>query len=133
MNGNVYDPDCPARTMLDRIGDKWTVLVVLMLLDGPRRFNDLRARVGRVAPKVLTETLRRLERDGVLTRTAFAEIPPRVVYELTPLGRSLEQPIRSIAEWAERNIEEIAAAREAYDGARLASERQAAAVASRAA
>lgn len=133
MNGNVYDPDCPARTMLDRIGDKWTVLVVLMLLDGPRRFNDLRARVGKVAPKVLTETLRRLERDGVLTRTAFAEIPPRVVYELTPLGRSLEQPIRSIAEWAEQNIEQIAAAREAYDGSGSASERQAVAAASRAA
>jgi len=133
MNGNVYDPDCPARTMLDRIGDKWTVLVVLMLLDGPRRFNDLRARVGKVAPKVLTETLRRLERDGVLTRTAFAEIPPRVVYELTPLGRSLEQPIRSIAEWAEQNIEQIAAAREAYDASGSASERQAAAAASRAA
>jgi DNA-binding HxlR family transcriptional regulator len=116
MKPNVYDPDCPARTMLDRIGDKWTVLVVLVLLDGPRRFNDLRARVGKVAPKVLTETLRRLERDGVLTRTAFAEIPPRVVYELTPLGRSLEQPIRSIADWAERHMESITAAREAYDG-----------------
>ena len=102
--------------MLDRIGDKWTVLVVLVLLDGPRRFNDLRARVGKVAPKVLTETLRRLERDGVLTRTAYAEIPPRVVYELTPLGRSLEQPIRSIADWAEQNIESITAARDAYDG-----------------
>jgi DNA-binding HxlR family transcriptional regulator len=101
--------------MLDRIGDKWTVLVVLILLDGPRRFNDLRARVGKVAPKVLTETLRRLERDGILTRTAFAEIPPRVVYELTPVGRSLEQPIRSIAGWAEQNIEQITTARDVYD------------------
>jgi DNA-binding HxlR family transcriptional regulator len=116
MKANVHDPDCPARTMLDRIGDKWTVLVVLTLLDGPRRFNDLRARIGKVAPKVLTETLRRLERDGVLTRTAYAEIPPRVVYELTPLGRSLERPIRSIADWAEQNIESITAARDAYDG-----------------
>ena len=115
MKPNVYDPDCPTRTMLDRIGDKWTVLVLLVLLDGPRRFNELRTRVGRVAPKVLTETLRRLERDGVLTRTAFAEIPPRVVYELTPLGRSLEELIRSIAEWAEQNIEDISAARDAYD------------------
>jgi|SRR5579863_9146555 DNA-binding HxlR family transcriptional regulator len=115
MKPNVYDPDCPTRTMLDRIGDKWTVLVLLVLLDGPRRFNELRTRVGRVAPKVLTETLRRLERDGVLTRTAFAEIPPRVVYELTPLGRSLEELIRSIADWAEQNIEDITAARDAYD------------------
>ncbi len=120
MKPNVYDPDCPTRTMLDRISDKWTVLVVLVLLDGPRRFNELRTRVGRVAPKVLTETLRRLERDGVLTRTAFAEIPPRVVYELTPLGRSLEELIRSIAEWAEQNIEEIAAARDVYDSSAFA-------------
>lgn len=124
MKPNVYDPDCPTRTMLDRIGDKWTVLVILVLLDGPRRFSELRRRAGRVAPKVLTETLRRLERDGVLTRTAFAEIPPRVVYELTPLGRSLEELIRSIAEWAEQNIEDITAARDVYDrraGAVLAS------------
>jgi DNA-binding HxlR family transcriptional regulator len=127
MKANVYDPNCPARTMLDRIGDKWTVLVVLNLLDGPRRFNDLGARVGKVAPKVLTQTLRRLERDGVLTRTAFAEIPPRVVYELTPLGRSLEQPIRSIAGWAEQNIEHITTARDAYDARRAADPRPAAA------
>ena len=106
------------------------MLVVLILLDGPRRFNDLRGRVGRVAPKVLTETLRRLERDGVLTRTAFAEIPPRVVYELTPLGRSLEQPIRSIAEWAEQNLETIAAARSAYDGGRSSPSSEAAAASS---
>lgn len=123
MKPNVYDPDCPTRTMLDRIGDKWTVLVLLVLLDGPRRFNELRTRVGRVAPKVLTETLRRLERDGVLTRTAFAEIPPRVVYELTPLGRSLEELIRSIAEWAEQNIEDISAARDAYDRRAVAAPR----------
>ena len=68
-----------------------------------------------VAPKVLTETLRRLERDGILTRTAFPEIPPRVEYELTPLGRSLEQPIRSIAAWAEQNMTRITRARSAYD------------------
>ena len=115
MEPNVYDPACPTRTVLDRISDKWTTLVVLVLLGGPLRFTEVRREVGGVAPKVLTETLRRLERDGILTRTAFAEIPPRVQYELTPLGRSLEQPIRAIAAWAESNMATISAARERYD------------------
>jgi DNA-binding HxlR family transcriptional regulator len=115
MKPNVYDPNCPTRTVLDRIGDKWTTLVVLVLLDGPRRFSQLRDRIGGVAPKVLTETLRRLERDGILTRTAYPEIPPRVEYELTPLGRSLEEPIRAIASWAEHNVPRITRARQAYD------------------
>lgn len=116
MKPNVYDPNCPTRTVLDRIGDKWTTLVVLVLLDGACRFSQLRNRIGGVAPKVLTETLRRLERDGILTRTAYPEIPPRVVYELTPLGRSLEEPIRAIAAWAEHNVPSITRARSAYDG-----------------
>jgi DNA-binding HxlR family transcriptional regulator len=115
MKANVYDPNCPTRTVLDRIGDKWSTLVVLVLLDGPQRFSQLRTRIGGVAPKVLTETLRRLERDGILTRTAFPEIPPRVEYELTPLGRSLEQPIRAITTWAETNMARIGRARDAYD------------------
>lgn len=112
---NVHDPDCPSRTVLDRIGDKWSTLVVLVLLDGPQRFSRLRTQIGGVAPKVLTQTLRRLERDGILTRTAYPEIPPRVEYELTPLGRSLEQPIRAITTWAEQNMARIAKARSAYD------------------
>ncbi len=115
MKPNVYDPNCPTRTVLDRIGDKWTTLVVLVLLDGPRRFSQLRDGIGGVAPKVLTETLRRLERDGILTRTAYPEIPPRVEYQLTPLGRSLEEPIRAIATWAEHNVPQITRARKAYD------------------
>jgi DNA-binding HxlR family transcriptional regulator len=112
---NVYDPDCPTRTVLDRIGDKWTVLIVLVLLRGPQRFSELRGGIGKIAPKVLTETLRRLERDGIVTRTAYAEMPPRVVYALTPLGRSLEAPIRLIAAWAEEHIYGVVAAREVFD------------------
>lgn len=112
---NIYDPACPTRTVLDRIGDKWTALVVLVLLDGPQRFSQLRGAIGGVSPKVLTETLRRLERDGILTRTAYPQIPPRVEYELTPLGRSLEQPIRAIAAWAEETVPRIVRARAAYD------------------
>ncbi len=111
----MYAPGCPSRQVLNRIGDKWTALVVLSLVDGRRRFSELRTVVGGVAPKVLTETLRRLERDGILTRTAYAVVPPRVEYELTPLGRSLEEPLRALVGWAERHMDSIVAAREAYD------------------
>ena len=101
--------------MLDRIGDKWTVLVVLLLSDGPMRFSELRSRLGRVAPKVLTQTLRRMERDGLVTREIFAEVPPRVEYALTGLGSSLIEPIAVIGDWAEVNVDRITAAQAAYD------------------
>jgi DNA-binding HxlR family transcriptional regulator len=120
LPANIYDPNCPTRALLDRIGDKWTVLVVLMLLDGPQRFSHLRDRIGGVAPKVLTQTLRSLERDGVVTRKAFAEVPPRVEYELTPLGRSLEEPIRLVTAWAEAHMSRITRARSTYDRRRAA-------------
>jgi DNA-binding HxlR family transcriptional regulator len=103
--------------VLDRIGDKWTVLVVLLLGGGPMRFSELRGRLGRVAPKVLTQTLRRMERDGLVTRTIYAEVPPRVEYTLTGLGHSLTGPITVIADWAEVHVGRIAAAQAAYDGA----------------
>lgn len=116
--GDLFDPDCPTRTVLDRIGDKWTVLVILLLSDGSKRFSDLRRQLGRVAPKVLTETLRRMERDGLLTREVFAVVPPRVDYELTELGASLIRPILVIGDWAEVNVGRITAAQHAYDAAR---------------
>jgi DNA-binding HxlR family transcriptional regulator len=115
VSGDLFDPDCPTRKVLDRIGDKWTVLVVLSLSDGPQRFSGLRSRLGRVAPKVLTETLRRMERDGLLTREVFAEVPPRVEYALTGLGESLISPIVVIGDWAEVNVGRITAAQEEYD------------------
>jgi DNA-binding HxlR family transcriptional regulator len=115
--GDLFDPDCPTRLVLDRIGDKWTVLVVLLLSDGPMRFSALRGQLGRVAPKVLTQTLRRLERDGLVTREIFAEVPPRVEYALTGLGRSLTEPIAVIGDWAEVNVGRITAAQNAYDTA----------------
>jgi DNA-binding HxlR family transcriptional regulator len=115
--GDLFDPDCPTRLVLDRIGDKWTVLVVLLLSDGPARFSELRCQLGRVAPKVLTQTLRRMERAGLVTREVFAEIPPRVEYALTDLGNSLIEPITVIADWAEVNIGRIIAAQTAYDAA----------------
>jgi DNA-binding HxlR family transcriptional regulator len=113
--GDLFDPDCPTRLVLDRIGDKWTVLVVLLLSDGPMRFTELRSHLGRVAPKVLTQTLRRMERDGLVTREIFAEVPPRVDYGLTALGHSLLEPIAAIADWAEINVGRITTAQAAYD------------------
>jgi DNA-binding HxlR family transcriptional regulator len=113
--GNLFDPDCPTRLVLDRIGDRWTVLVVLLLSDGTMRFSELRGQLGPVAPKVLTQTLRRMERDGLVTRQAFAEIPPRVEYALTSLGRSLIEPISAIGTWAETNIHRITRAQDRYD------------------
>jgi DNA-binding HxlR family transcriptional regulator len=115
LDGDVLDPNCPTRTVLDRVGDKWTVLVVLLLSDGAMRFSQLRGHLGRVAPKVLTESLRRMERDGLVNREIFAEVPPRVEYSLTDLGRSLIEPISIISDWAEVNVYRITAAQDAYD------------------
>ncbi|MQY02576.1 winged helix-turn-helix transcriptional regulator [Actinomadura macrotermitis] len=115
-NGDAFDPNCPTRLILDRIGDKWSVLVVLSLREGPRRFTELRDAIGGVTPKVLTQTLRAMEHDGLLTREVFAEVPPRVEYTLTPLGQSLHAPIRSVTEWAERNVHAVLAARAAHAG-----------------
>jgi DNA-binding HxlR family transcriptional regulator len=113
--GNVFDPNCPTRLILDRIGDKWTVLAVLLLQNGPLRFTELRAGIGSVAPKVLTQTLRRMERDGLITREVFAEVPPRVVYGLTPMGESLLKPITAVSEWAEEHLPAITQAQQQYD------------------
>jgi DNA-binding HxlR family transcriptional regulator len=113
--GNAFDPKCPTRIVLDRVGDKWTVLVISALAVETLRFSELRARVGGVAPKVLTQTLRALERDGILTRKVYAEVPPRVEYTLTRLGRSLAAPIDAIQDWAETHVAAVLAARDKYD------------------
>jgi DNA-binding HxlR family transcriptional regulator len=115
--GNAFDPDCPTRVLLDRIGDKWTVLVVSALAESTLRFSELRTQVGGVAPKVLTQTLRALERDGILRRKVYAEVPPRVEYTLTRLGRSLADPIAVIQDWAEGHVASVLTARERYDNA----------------
>jgi DNA-binding HxlR family transcriptional regulator len=108
----VLDPNCPSRLVLDRVAEKWTGLVVLALADETLRFTELRTRIGGVAPKVLTETLRRLEADGLVRRTVYAEVPPRVEYNLTDLGRSLREPLEAVQEWAERNASRVLASRE---------------------
>ncbi len=101
--------------ILSRIGDKWTVLVVSMLGNGPMRFNELRREIGGVSQRMLTLTLRGLERDGLVSRTVYPTVPPRVDYELTKLGRSLLEPIVGIAAWARTNRAKIEHARETYD------------------
>lgn len=111
MRGDALDPKCPSRLVLDRIGDKWSALTVLVLGDGPCRFTELRARIGGVTPKVLTQTLRSMEADGLITRKVFAEVPPRVEYALTPLGDSLRAPIGSVIDWAEANVTAVMQAR----------------------
>ncbi len=114
---NAFARACASRVVLDRIGDRWTVLIVVALSDGALRFSQLRAKIEGITPKVLTQTLRALERDGVVTRTIFAEVPPRVEYELTQLGRDLLAPIDAIRLWAEEHAARIVANRERFDEA----------------
>jgi DNA-binding HxlR family transcriptional regulator len=108
--------DCRAVSeVLARVGDKWTVLVVSTLGDGPKRFNELRRALGSISQRMLTLTLRGLERDGLVTRTVFPTIPPRVDYELTKLGRSLLEPVSELGSWARQNRSVIQAARLRFD------------------
>ena len=111
--------DCRAiGQILSRIGDKWSVLVVMTLSRGPQRFTELRDRIGGISQKMLTATLRGLERDGLVTRTIFPTIPPRVEYELTDLGRELTVPVIALGDWARQNQDRIEAARAAFDARR---------------
>ncbi|MFI7063287.1 winged helix-turn-helix transcriptional regulator [Kribbella sp. NPDC050124] len=106
---------CPARQLLDRISDKWVTLIITALADGPQRYSDLSRRIAGVSQKMLTQTLRSLERDGLLTRSVTPSVPVRVDYELTPLGRTLLPLIAAIKGWAESHVPEVAAARTQYD------------------
>src|SRR5262245_42365292 len=111
--------DCRAVSqVLSRIGDKWSVLIVMSLSGGPHRFSVLREKIGGISQKMLTTTLRGLERDGLVTRTIFPTIPPRVEYKLTDLGRDLTVPVIALGEWAKRNQARIEAARTAFDSTR---------------
>ncbi|MBV8355086.1 MAG: helix-turn-helix transcriptional regulator [Candidatus Eremiobacteraeota bacterium] len=107
---------CPSRLILERIADKWTTLVIGILAQAERRrFSELRRMVGGISQKMLTQTLRDLERDGLVKRTIFAEIPPRVEYELTPLGRTLCGPLGSLTQWAHDHIDEVKNAQARFD------------------
>ncbi|MBM9509499.1 winged helix-turn-helix transcriptional regulator [Actinacidiphila acididurans] len=111
-----YTRGCPSRDLLDQIGSKWAVLVLGELgRHGACRFTQLRHRLAGVSEKMLTQTLRTLERDGLVRRTVFPEVPPRVEYELTALGQTLRDPLRALTEWSVQHIGEVVAAREEYD------------------
>src|SRR6476646_1653643 len=119
LPSNLHVPeDCRAVSeVLSRVGDKWTVLVVRELGNGPRRFNEIRRALGSISQRMLTLTLRGLERDGLVTRTVFPTIPPRVDYDLTKLGRSLLEPVSGIGLWARQNRAAIQQARLRFDTA----------------
>src|SRR5215212_2567512 len=112
---NVYDDRCPTRLVLGRLADKWTVLVVGQLAGGTHRFGELRREIRGVSPKVLTQALRALERDGLITRRVYASVPPKVEYALTPLGRTLIDLVDSIRGWAETHIEAVLEAQQSFD------------------
>jgi DNA-binding HxlR family transcriptional regulator len=113
---SLDDHDCRGvASVLARVGDKWSVFVIMMLGDGPKRFNELKRMVGGISQRMLTLTLRGLERDGLVTRTVFPTIPPRVDYELTDLGRGLCHPVKALGEWAMSHQDQIEAARSRFD------------------
>jgi DNA-binding HxlR family transcriptional regulator len=106
---------CPTNELLGRLSDKWVGLVVAALSDGPRRYGELSRKIAGVSPKMLTQTLRALERDGLLSRTVTPSVPVRVDYELTPLGLDLADLLKAVEAWAETHFDEVHAARERYD------------------
>ncbi|MFD5077336.1 winged helix-turn-helix transcriptional regulator [Streptomyces sp. NPDC058371] len=114
---DAFIKNCPTNQLLTRISDKWVSLVVCALADGPLRYSDLGRKIAGVSPKMLTQTLRSLERDGILARTVTPSVPVRVDYELTPLGHSLGCLLSAVKDWAELHIEQVNEAREQYDEA----------------
>jgi DNA-binding HxlR family transcriptional regulator len=114
--GPAFERYCPTRVVLGRIADKWTVLIMNVLSSGaPRRFNELRRSIEGISQKMLTQTLRDLERDGLIARTVYPEVPPRVEYRLTALGQTLREPVRELARWAHEHFDEIQRAQAAFD------------------
>lgn len=114
-NNHVRGECIAVREVLNRVGDKWSVLVVVLLGDGTKRFSELRRTIEGISQRMLTLTLKGLERDGLITRTVYPTIPPRVDYQLTKLGRSLLLPIKELETWARKNRQNIQGAREKYD------------------
>lgn len=114
-NKNVASNCAAMSDILNRVGDKWSVMTVGCLRDGPVRFNEIRRKIDGISQRMLTRTLRNLERDGLVTRTIYPEIPPRVEYALTPLGQTLLPAISGLWDWAVAHHEDIVVAREAYD------------------
>ena len=112
---DVMVATCPSRTSLAKIANKWTAMSVIALEDGPLRYKAILRAVDGISGKVLAETLRDLQRDGIVTRTAYDVMPPRVDYELTALGQTLHEPLSALGRWAEEHVQEVMKARESYD------------------
>jgi len=112
---NVLSPQCPTRLVLDLIADKWTTLVIYLLSQGTRRYGELQREVGGISQKMLTQTLRNLEADGLVKRVVFAEVPPRTEYSLTELGCTLKEPLGALCQWAVTHFAEVEKARRASD------------------
>lgn len=115
LRGDAFAMDCPTRQLLDRIADKWSVLILLLLGDGDTRFNALRRRIGGISQKMLSQTLRSLERDGLVSRTVEATMPVTVTYAITPLGDELLAALRAMIDWAETRIVRVAECQQAFD------------------
>ena len=109
--GDTLNPQCPARLVLDRIGDKWAMLIINSLADSPVRFSVLRRRIGGISQKMLSQTLKTLERDGLITRTAVATVPVTVEYAITPMGKGLAVIVGQLTNWAEENLTSILSSR----------------------
>ena len=114
-HGNVFDAGCPARAILEILAEKWVLLLVHLLAGGPLRTAELRRRIGGISDKMLIQTLRRLERSGIVARRAYPEVPPRVEYSLTELGLSLSGPITMLDRWVEQHLPEVRLAEAEFD------------------
>ncbi len=115
LRGNVLSAECPTRRVLDRVADKWSVLALLLLSDQPMRFNVLKRTIQGVSQKMLSQTLRGLERDGLVSRTVEPTVPVSVTYAVTPLGKSLVAALLPMIEWAETRITDVSHAQHVYD------------------
>lgn len=112
---SVCNAQCPSRQVLDLIADKWTAIVIYCLSKGTKRYSELQREIGGISQKMLTQTLRSLERDGIVSRMVYPVVPPMVEYSLTPLGETLIEPLSQLCKWAETHIPEVEAARDRYN------------------
>jgi DNA-binding HxlR family transcriptional regulator len=112
---NAYSADCPTRQILDRVGDKWAVLILLLLREQPVRFNQLRRSIEGISQKMLSQVLKSLERDGLIRRRAIATVPVTVEYSITPLGATLAAAVDPLRDWAEGHLKEVLASQRRYD------------------
>jgi DNA-binding HxlR family transcriptional regulator len=120
MKPNAYAAECPTRQILDRVGDKWAVLILLLVRDEPMRFNALRRTIEGISQKMLSQVLKSLERDGLIKRRVFPTVPVTVEYSITPLGQTLATAVDPLRDWAEQNLKEVMAAQRRYDAQRSA-------------